>query len=90
MAVIVKDMDMPDCCMNCPFRLMDYMEFKVYCRRTREHVPLYKTKRGDECPLSEAVELSKFSEYSKEEVRYCIDNFQKIIVSAGDGKGWIY
>ena len=53
MSLIIKGMDMPYCCVVCPFKEM-YND-GLLCKATKPHqyIPKFLHKRNEKCPLTE-------------------------------------
>ncbi len=59
MSVIVKGMELPACCWDCPL-LKHETNFHTYCGVTRKARPYYEIakKRSDDCPLVGVEEVT--------------------------------
>ena len=55
MSLIINGMDMPYCCVVCPFKEM-YND-GLLCKATKPHqyIPKFLHKRNEKCPLSELL-----------------------------------
>lgn len=51
--IIVKDMEMPDTCIDCEFHSWSFKRQGIYCRRTGNFLINYQSTRDADCPLEE-------------------------------------
>lgn len=73
MSLLIKGMDMPYCCVVCPFKEM-YTD-GLLCKATKPHqyIPKFLHKRNEKCPLAELpathgrlIDADKFLEWLQE------------------------